>query len=180
MPCCWRAGAAGGQCRGRADSRFDTRGVKVLGDALKLMSAWRRRSAGSQGLPGSSLGTEPLPAQNVLVKPEFSPESGTHLSQHPGLLQPDSLGARARHSTAAASASPSSSSFSSSGLCWAMLGCTAASLTALRSTPASLHPLLRDWLSALQLLCLSHRPPGPGRMGHDSEKTGGVWVSPLC
>lgn len=123
-----RPRAGGGQWQGKGDSRFDTRGVKVLGDALKLMSAWRRRNAGSQGLPGSSHGTEPLPAQNVLVKPEFSPESGTYLSQHPGLLQPDSLGAHARHNTAAASASPSSSCFSSSGLCWAMLGCTAASL----------------------------------------------------
>lgn len=74
-------------------SRFDTRGVKVLGDALELMSSWRRRRNAVQGHRGYlklPMEQSLLPAQNVLVKPESTPESGTYLSQHSGLLQPGS------------------------------------------------------------------------------------------
>lgn len=80
-----------GEGEGEGGGRFDTRGVKVLGDALKLMPAWRRRKRNTvQGHRGCL----ELPTEQSLhlVKAESTPESRTYLSQHPGqhLLQPAS------------------------------------------------------------------------------------------
>lgn len=133
--------------------------------------------AGSQGLPGTSHGTEASPAQNVLVKPGSTPESGTYLSQHPGLLQPDSR-THWVHVQGITLLQPLLPPPFLPQVCAGLCRDPQQhhSFSPSCGAPASLHPLLRDWLSAPQLLCPSHRPPGPERVVCDSEKTG--WVIP--
>lgn len=74
----WRRAAAG---EGEG-SRFGTRGVKTVGNALGLMAAWRRRDTvwGHRGCLKLSTKQSLSLLKTCLVKPEPTPESGTYLS----------------------------------------------------------------------------------------------------